>query len=83
MNLQTLEQELSITFLSYLNVKGQIEKRLESSILLGQDKLWSSDTMYRHLATLEMLVPISVTLSFYSGTIRLNNVSKREARGLG
>ena len=57
---QILQDEMHITPLGFLDLKDQLEARIQEPSLLGEDQLWSSDNMYRHLTMLEVYISRTV-----------------------
>jgi hypothetical protein len=49
-----------ILFDGFLQLEPKLEERIILTSSIGKDELWSSDTMYRHLTALEMLVANTV-----------------------
>lgn len=47
---------MHITGLGFLDLKPQLDSRIKKTSLLGNDQLWCSDNMYRHLTMLERQV---------------------------
>ncbi|KAH7910224.1 hypothetical protein BJ138DRAFT_1009256 [Hygrophoropsis aurantiaca] len=49
--------KLNITFTAFLYLKPNPEERIAATTSLGQNELWSSANLYRHLHLLESLIP--------------------------
>ena len=59
MTAETLTK-LKITFTGFIALKPNSEQRILATKSLGENELWSSANLYRHLLVLETLIPRTV-----------------------